>query len=106
METLILDLRAPQPDADLNAAVRILDRFVEANTVLFKIQKPRDSRPRLYFSQASNQIWGGDLIILVDEETCNAGEVIAALLDQKRECIIMGSKTPGTTVEYEADRAE
>lgn len=100
-ETLILDLRAPQADADLNFAARILDRFVDSNTMLFKIQKPRDARPQLYFSQASNQTWEGDLILLVDKETCNAGEVIAALLDKNRECIVVGQKTPGATVDYE-----
>ncbi|MFT5471318.1 MAG: hypothetical protein ACI8UO_006451 [Verrucomicrobiales bacterium] len=100
-DTLILDLRAPQPNADLNFAARILDRFVEANTVLFRIQKQRDARPKNYFSQASNRSWDGNLIVLVDEETCNAGEVIAALLNQKRDCIIIGQKTRGRTVEYE-----
>lgn len=100
-ETLILDLRAPQANADLNFAARILDRFVEANTVLFKIQKPREKRPKLYFSQASNRAWKGKLIVLIDEETCNAGEVLAALLDQKLDCIVIGQQTRGATVEYE-----
>lgn len=101
IETLVLDLRAPQVNADLNAAARILDRFVPANTMLFKIQKPQAKRPQMYFSQASNQIWEGELVLLVDGDTSNAGEVVAALLNQMRDCVVVGSKTPGATVEYE-----
>ena len=100
-ETLILDLRAPQPAADLEVAARVLDRFVENNTLLFKIQKPHDKRPTLFFSQVSGARWDGVLVVLVDEETPNTGEIIAAVIDLNRECLMIGSKTKGVTVQYE-----
>lgn len=100
-KTLILDLRATQSSADLNTAARILDRFVPSNTPLFKIQKPRDKRPTLFFSQVANTRWKNDLILLVDSETSNAGEVIAAVIASQRECLIAGAQTKGVTVQYE-----
>lgn len=100
-QTLILDLRVPQLNAELEAAARVLDRFVESNTMLFKIQKSTAKQPTMFFSQVTETRWDWDLVLLVDSETCNAGEVIAGCIQANRECIIVGSKTPGLTVQYE-----
>lgn len=102
-KTLILDLRVPAPEAQFEAAARILDRFVPNNTLLFKIQKPGEKRPALFFSQVSSTRWRGeDLILLTDSETPNAGEIIAATIDMNRPCFLIGQATKGVTVQYQS----
>ncbi len=101
-ETLVLDLRVPAPTARFDAAARILDRFVPTNTLLFKIQKPGQTRPELFFSQVSSTRWRGSrLLLLTDSETPNAGEIIAAVIDANRQCFVVGGPTKGLTVQYQ-----
>ena len=100
-ETLILDLRVPNPNTDLTTAARLLDRFVPSTTLLFKVQKPGDKRPTLFFSQVPPVKWKDEIVILIDEETTNAGEVIAAVIASNRNCFLVGQATKGKTVQYE-----
>lgn len=100
IHTLILDLRSPQAQADLEIAAQILSRFLPANHLLFKDKRPDQERPRLYFAKEAPQLWGRNLILLIDRETGNVGEIIAAVLKQRTGCLVIGEKTPGLTVEY------
>lgn len=100
-KTVILDLRVPQRQSDLDTAARILDRFVNPNTILFKMQKPKEDRPRLYVSQITDIRWKDGLVVLVDSECSSAAELIAAVLRHERGAFLVGSPTRGLTVEYD-----
>lgn len=100
VESLIIDLRSPQAQADFSIASRILSRFRPPNELLFKIRRPGNDRPTLFVSEAADTSWGGEVILLVDHETGNVGEIIAAVLERETDCLIIGEKTPGLTVEY------
>ncbi len=100
IQHLILDLRSPQAQAEFSIASQILSRFRPPNELLFKIRRPGDDRPSLFISQATDESWSKNLILLVDRETGNVGEIIAAVLKRESKCLIIGEKTPGLTVEY------
>lgn len=100
VEHLILDLRSPQAQADFSIASQILSRFRPPNELLFKIRRPGDDRPSLFISKAADESWAKNLILLVDRETGNVGEIIAAVLKREGNCLTIGEKTPGLTVEY------
>lgn len=100
VKTLIVDLRSPQAQADFAIASSILSRFRPPNELLFKIRRPGNDRPTLFVSQAQSANWSRDIILLVDGDTGNVGEIIAAVLQRETECLIIGEKTPGLTVEY------
>lgn len=100
LHTLILDLRSPQAQANFEIAAQILSRFLPADRLLFKNKRPDQERPNLFFSKQAPQRWGRNLILLVDRETGNVGEIIAAVLKQRTGCLMIGGKTPGLTVEY------
>ncbi|MDF1859704.1 MAG: S41 family peptidase [Verrucomicrobiales bacterium] len=100
MENLILDLRSPQAQANFGIASEILSRFRPPNELLFKIRRPGNDRPTLFVSKAAPRTWQKNLILLVDRETGNVGEIIAAVLKRENDCLIIGEKTPGLTVEY------
>lgn len=101
METLIVDLRSPQAMADFEIASSILSRFRESGEILFKIRRPREERPRLFTSRDAPKLWRKNLIVLIDRETGNVGEIIAAVLRRDADrCFVIGEKTVGMTVEY------
>lgn len=100
IEHLILDLRSPQAQANFAIASQILSRFRPPNELLFKIRRPGDDRPSLFISQPTDESWSKNLILLVDRETGNVGEIIAAVLKREGNCLTIGEKTPGLTVEY------
>jgi hypothetical protein len=100
IKNLILDLRSPQAQADFAIASEILSRFRPPNELLFKIRRPGNDRPTLFISTTNETNWSRKLVLLVDRETGNVGEIIAAVLQRSNDCLIIGEKTPGLTVEY------
>ncbi len=97
---LIVALRSPQAQSDFTIAASILSRFCPPNELLFKIRRPGNERPTLFVSEPVAQSWQKPLLLLVDGETGNTGEIIAAVLKRQTECLVIGEKTPGLTVEY------
>lgn len=100
IENLIVDLRSPQAQADFGIAAKILSRFRPPNELLFKIRRPGNDRPTLFLSQSAQSGWQGNVILLVDYETGNVGEIIAKVLKRESNPLIIGQQTPGLTVEY------
>ncbi len=100
MHTLIVDLRSPQAMADFEIASSILSRFRPVGEVLFKIRRPHEERPRLFTSRAAPRTWKRDLVVLIDRETGNVGEIIAEVLRERTGSLVIGEKTVGMTVEY------
>ncbi len=99
-KTLILDLRTPMPDADFGGTTGFLSRFCPSNTVLFKIRKPDDSKPRVFLSKNAKR-WSGELILLVDPDTSNVAETVAAVINHFNETFVVGEQTAGRTVQYQ-----
>jgi hypothetical protein len=97
---LVLDLRSPQAQAEFSIASRILSRFRPPNELLFKIRRPGNDRPTLFVSTPEAESCRLEIILLVDRETGNVGEIIAAVLKRQSDCLIIGEKTPGLAVEY------
>ncbi|MEX2578741.1 MAG: S41 family peptidase [Verrucomicrobiales bacterium] len=100
IENLIVDLRSPQAQAAFSIAAQILSRFRPPNELLFKIRRPGNDRPTLFLSKPVPGSWRNNVILLVDEETGNVGEIIAAVLKRESKPLVIGERTPGLTVEY------
>lgn len=100
LRTLILDLRSPQRQADFDIAASILSRFRPEGELLFKIRRPRDERPQLFLAKTARKQWDGPVIVLIDRETGNVGEIIAAVLKNRDGSLLVGEPTIGMTVEY------
>ncbi len=97
---LILDLRSPQAQAEFAIAGRLLSRFRPPNELLFKIRRPGNDRPTLFVSTPETVSCRLQPILLVDQETGNVGEIIAAVLKRGTGCLVIGEPTPGLAVEY------
>lgn len=100
VKTLVLDLRSPQIQADFGIASEILSRFRPPNELLFKIRRPGNDRAVLFSSRPNATSWGKETLLLVDSETGNVGEIIAAVLQRKNNSLVVGEKSRGLNVEY------
>lgn len=97
---LILDLRSTVPPGDFNVAAAMLELFVPRGDLMFKLKQVGRDDPQLYIANRE-AVWTKPLVVLVDGETCNLGETIAAVLAERKQALIIGSKTRGATVRYE-----
>lgn len=83
---LILDLRAVAADSDPAVAEDFAALFLPKETLL-----PGGVK------SAAEPAWTRELIVLVDADTTNTGEVLAAVLQSSRRALLAGSPTRGRT---------
>ncbi len=97
---LILDLRASAAPGDFDVAAGMLGLFVPENEVLFKTRQMTDSNIEVLRSERE-PLWKASVLVLIDGDTCNVGEAIAAVLRQRKQALLIGSATRGAAVRYE-----
>ena len=97
---LILDLRTPAPPGDFDDAAELLSLFLPKGEVLFKM-KQMDQSASETETNRREPLWSGSLLILVDDETNNLGETIAAVLRRRKQALLIGAPTRGGAVRYE-----
>ncbi len=93
LDGLILDLRN-NPGGILNGAVAISDLFLEDGLIVYTEGRISDSR--LSFSaKPVDMLEGSPLIVLVNDGSASASEIVAGALQDHKRAIIMGQKTFG-----------
>lgn len=97
---LVLDLRQPAAPGSFDVAAAALECFVPQGELLFKMKQLGRQSADLFFSR-SEPAWRQPLVVLVDEDTSNVGEAIAAVLEKRGLALLAGSPTRGGTVRYE-----
>ncbi len=90
---LVLDLRN-NPGGVLNAAVAISDAFLTAGTIVYTEGRVKDSQ--LKFKAAPDDVLdGAPVVVLVNEGSASASEIVAGALQDHRRAVIMGRQTFG-----------
>lgn len=97
---LILDLRSPAPPGSFDIAASMLDFFLPRGELIFKMKQIGQDDAELTLSK-TDDIWKAPVVILIDGETGNVGETIAAVLHQRQRALLVGAPTRGGTVRYE-----
>jgi hypothetical protein len=97
---LVLDLRQPSAPGSFDVAAAVLECFVPQGELLFKMKQLGRESADLFFSR-SDPAWRQPLVVLVDEDTSNVGETIAAVLEKRGLALLLGSPTRGGAVRYE-----
>ena len=92
MKVLIWDLRG-NPGGLLTAAVEVLDRFID-NGVLVST-KGRTSDQNYSYSAHRQQKWNIPLVLLTDENSASASEIVAGAVRDHQRGTIVGRKTYG-----------
>lgn len=90
---LILDLRN-NPGGLLEQAVNISDLFLEEGLIVYT--RGRKKEQDLTFEAEPGQVLGGNpLVILVNEGTASASEIVAGAIQDHHRGVIVGTKTFG-----------
>lgn len=97
---LILDLRSPAAPGEPQAAAALLERFVPRGELLFQLKQVGREEAELFIA-GREPLWPRPLLVLVDAETGNLGETVAAVLQARGQALVVGARTRGATVRYE-----
>lgn len=90
---LILDLRN-NPGGLLDQAVSIADIFLDKGTIVYTKGR-REDQNNVYAARANNEKNMYPLVILVNEGSASAAEIVAGALQAHKRAIIVGTRTFG-----------
>ena len=93
MRSLILDLRG-NPGGIVNQAVRVTERFLPAGTTVVT-QRGRARIDNRVWRSANTAVETMPLVVLVDENSASASEIVAGAFQDDDRAMIVGEKTFG-----------
>ena len=91
MKSLIIDLRG-NSGGYLSTVTNIISRFVDSNTVIYQI-KQKDKTQKYY--SLNNSTLNYKVVVLVDENSASASEIMASALQEQYGATLVGKKTYG-----------
>jgi len=93
LQGLVLDLRN-NPGGVLQAAVAVSDAFLDKGLIVYT--QGRDPASRMEFrAQPGDELQGAPLVVLVNEGSASASEIVAGALQDHKRAVIMGRTTFG-----------
>lgn len=98
--TVVLDLREAVGSGSFEVAAALLETVVPSGQVLFKLKQSGSEETEVRVS-SREPVWEGEVVVLVDGETGNVGETVAAVLQHEQRALVVGEKTRGATVRYQ-----
>lgn len=93
LKGLVLDLR-DNPGGVLNAAVGVSDVFLKEGEIVYTEGRVADSNMR-YNASPDDLIDGAPLVVLVNQGSASASEIVAGALQDHKRALIIGTKTFG-----------
>jgi hypothetical protein len=97
-EHLVLDLRAGGIGL-FDEAGLVLQCFIPQGEMMFKMKQLNSDDAELFISKQA-PLWDRRVVVLIDGETGNAAEAVAACLRARGRALVMGGKTRGATVRF------
>jgi carboxyl-terminal processing protease len=94
MKQLVLDLRN-NPGGYLDRATNMADEFIEGNKLLVYTDGKEDRYDRKYYAKNPGQFEDGALIVLIDEGSASASEIVAGALQDHDRGYIVGRRSFG-----------
>ena len=93
LQGMVLDLRN-NPGGVLNAAVSVSDAFLESGLIVYT--QGREHESQLRFEAAPDDVLSGaPIVVLVNEGSASASEIVAGALQDQKRAVIMGTQTFG-----------
>ncbi|MDR2018811.1 MAG: S41 family peptidase [Syntrophobacterales bacterium] len=94
LKGIVLDLRN-DPGGLLEQAVEVTDRFLEDGLIVYIEGRKKEENKLKFFAHKTNTDYKGAMVILVNEGSASASEIVAAALQDYKRAIIVGKKTFG-----------
>jgi carboxyl-terminal processing protease len=89
----VLDLRA-NPGGLLDQAIEVSDAFLSTGEIVSQRGRTRDSIER-YYARDPDLTGGRPVVVLVDEGSASAAEIVAGALQDSRRALVVGTRTFG-----------
>lgn len=93
LKGVVLDLRN-NPGGVLNAAVDVSDAFLEKGLIVFTQGRIKNSEMR-FNASPDDLVKGAPIVVLINEGSASASEIVAGALQDHKRAIIMGEKSFG-----------
>ena len=93
LKGLVIDLR-DNPGGILQSAVEVVDIFIDTGLIVYTEGRLADARLR-FSATAGDSTNGIPIVLLVNQGTASASEIVAGALQDHRRAIIMGTTTFG-----------
>jgi carboxyl-terminal processing protease len=93
MKGIILDLRN-DPGGLLEQAVEVSDKFIEEGLIVYIEGRKKDDKAMKFYAR-KNDDYLGPLVVLVNEGSASASEIVAGALQDYKRAIVVGTKTFG-----------
>jgi carboxyl-terminal processing protease len=90
VEGVIIDLRA-NGGGSLNDVVEIAGQYIDKGPIVQV--KSRDAKPEQYNDYRGGLLFDGPLVIMVDQYSASASEILAAAMQDYGRAVIVGSKS-------------
>lgn len=90
---VILDLRN-NPGGVLNAAVGVSDAFLNDGKIVYTEGRVEDAKME-YTATAGDELDGAPIVVLVNQGSASASEIVAGALQDHKRALIVGQKTFG-----------
>ena len=94
LEGLILDLR-DNSGGDLQAAISLADRFLKPNDLILMTQGRLASANSEYIVNRGHQGWLFPLVVLINQRTASAAEIVAGAIQDHQRGLVVGEKSYG-----------
>lgn len=94
MQKLIIDLQG-NPGGFLDQTIELADEFLPANKKIVFTEGHNKKYDSENFSTSKGEFETGDLLILVNEESASASEILAGALQDNDRALIIGRRTFG-----------
>jgi carboxyl-terminal processing protease len=89
----VVDLRS-NPGGLLDEAIKVSDVFLDAGEVVSERRRAKNDIDR-YFAKAGDLTDGKPVVVLVDEGSASAAEIVAGALQDHRRAIVLGQRSFG-----------
>ncbi|HEX19282.1 MAG TPA: S41 family peptidase [Acidiferrobacteraceae bacterium] len=93
LKGLVLDLRN-NPGGVLDAAVQVSDTFLTKGLIVYTEGRTSNSKHK-FRATPNDLIQGAPIVVLVNEGSASASEIVAGALQDHKRAVIMGTKTFG-----------
>jgi carboxyl-terminal processing protease len=90
---VILDLRN-NPGGDLNAAITVTDTFLDGGLIVYT-QGRLDNSSVNYQAEIGDNTFGLPLVVLINDGSASASEIVAGALQDHRRALIVGTRSFG-----------
>ncbi|HWS89769.1 MAG TPA: S41 family peptidase [Pyrinomonadaceae bacterium] len=96
-KALVIDLRSNGCAAE-HALLRVLANLFDRDVTVGEVKGRRESKPLTAKTRGGQNVYRGDLIVLVDSGSASASELFARAVQLEKRGTVMGDRTAGTVM--------